>query len=257
MTDQSSQFPRFYVTAPSPCPYIDGRWERKIFTELSSQDTVYDFESALSHKEQQRDCAKFHDSLTHVGFRRSQDISYRPACEDCNACQSVRLPVDIFTPNRTQRRLQNLNSDLVVSYLANEITPEQFDLLQDYLSGRHPSGGMTDMSYDEYGEMVELSPIHTQLVEYRLKGKLIGMALTDQMGDGFSMVYSFFDISPEFKSRSLGTYIILNHIQRAQDQNLTYIYLGYLVEESPKMAYKKNFRPLEILGSDGWVLHNK
>ncbi len=250
MTNPFSQFPRFYVTAPGACPYLDGKQERKVFTELNDENP-----QAL------------HESLMKVGFRRSQDIAYRPSCDYCTECKSVRIPTASFRPNRTQRRLVRLNGDLLVSKRANRITREQYDLLSAYLADRHPDGGMSEMTYDEYKNMVECSPINTCLIEYRLPeqqgggaenpGRLLAVTLTDIMADSLSMVYSFYDVSADFRKRSLGTYVILDHIARARLLGLDYVYLGYWVKDSPKMAYKINFQPLEILDGEGWSPVNK
>lgn len=231
------------MTASSECPYIKGRQERKIFTELTDNNPV-----------------SLHDSLALIGFRRSQDIAYRPACEDCSACISVRVPVQTFKASRSQRRLILKNDNISFEIVANIATREQYSLLKTYLKNRHPDGGMTDMNFNEYREMVECSPIKTQLLEYRLpseedqKGKLVGVALTDLMHDSLSMVYSFYDTGEHLKARSLGSYIILHHISWALLQELTHVYLGYWVQDSPKMAYKEKFRPLEYLSQDGWRL---
>tara|TARA_B100001540_G_scaffold315618_1_gene343331 strand:- start:2484 stop:3245 length:762 start_codon:yes stop_codon:yes gene_type:complete len=247
LTDQSTQFPRFYVTAPSTCPYRSGNVERKVFTELKGNDPE-----------------GLHEALAQVGFRRSQDIVYRPTCEDCNACISVRIPVQDFIANRTQKRLIKKNNDLHSSEVPNIATREQYQLLSRYLENRHPEGGMTNMSFEEYADMVQSSPIRTHLVEYRLppddqghgptrnRGQLIAVCLTDQMQDGLSLVYSFFDIDPKFTKRSLGTYMILEHIATAEDFGLPHVYLGYWVDDSPKMAYKASFTPLETLTPHGW-----
>ncbi len=218
--------------------------ERKVFTELSGDNPD-----------------SLHDSLTQVGFRRSQDIVYRPTCEGCSRCISVRIPVRKFKANRTQKRIFKTNSDIKVSVIPNRVTDEQYSLLQQYLKRRHPEGGMAEMSFNEYQDMAESSPISTHLVEYRLpgeklsdKGKLIGVALTDELQDGLSMVYSFFDIDESMSKRSLGTFAILSHIALAREHFLGYIYLGYWVKNSPKMAYKQNFKPLELLSPNGWAL---
>ncbi len=235
MTDQSVQFPRFYVTAPAECPYIEGLEERKVFTELKGDDA-----SALN------------EALGRVGFRRSQTIVYRPACEGCAACISVRIPVTIFSPNRSMRKINNRNKDLVSAVMPPKATKEQYELLASYLDQRHPGGSMSDMSMSDYAEMVEESPVTTLLIEYRhrLNGSLMAVALTDQLSDGYSMIYSFFNITED--RRSLGTYIILDHIERALCENRHYVYLGYWVKNSSKMDYKNRFRPLERLGSEGW-----
>ena len=243
MSDQSFQFPRFFITAPSPCPYLENRQERKIFTELSG-----------------RDAAVLNEALAKVGFRRSQSVAYRPACEGCKACISVRVATVAFRPSRNMKRIMKANTDLETSATDAIATDEQYEVLQEYLKTRHADGGMAKMGAFEYSEMVESSPVSTSLVEYRLKqeaagtrapGRLLGVAITDAMSDGLSMVYSFFD--PTERRRSLGTFIILDHIIRAQKAGLPYVYLGYWVAGSPKMDYKRRFQPLEALGAKGWA----
>ncbi len=260
MTDQSQHFPKFYVTAPAPCPYIEGNTERKIFTELSPQPLAYDKSAILEHRgpeENRQQSEELHHSLALVGFRRSQDIAYRPACEECHECKSVRIPVIPFEMSKSQRRILNKNCDIKVEIKPNIATHEQYDLLKKYIDHRHASGGMAGISFREYKEMVESSPISTIIIEYRLQdGKLIGAALTDQMKDSLSMVYSFFETSDEINKRSLGVFIVLNHIFISESRGLDHVYLGYLVKDSPKMGYKMNFKPLEILTSNGWKLTN-
>lgn len=243
MSDQSFRFPRFFITAPSPCPYLDNRQERKVFTELSG-----------------RDAAALNEALAKVGFRRSQSVAYRPACEGCSACTSVRVATEAFYPSRNMKRIMKANADLETSATDAIATDEQYELLQEYLKTRHADGGMAKMGAFEYSEMVESSPVSTSLVEYRLKreaaggrglGPLLGVAITDAMSDGLSMVYSFFE--PAEGRRSLGTFIILDHIIRAQKAGLPYVYLGYWVAGSPKMDYKRRFQPLEALGAKGWA----
>ncbi|MCF6214821.1 MAG: arginyltransferase [Emcibacter sp.] len=247
MTNQSSQFPRFYVTAPTICPYLEGKMERKVFTELKEIDPD-----------------GLHESLARIGFRRSQDIAYRPSCDDCTECKSVRIPVLSFRPSRTQNRLIKLNDDLIIQEMPNIATQEHYNLLSKYLSKRHAGGGMSNMTFEEYANMVEASPVNSCLMEYRLPargdeilGKLVAVTLTDIMTGSLSLVYSFFDIAAEYNKRSLGTYVILDHVARARLLRLNHVYLGYWVQNSPKMAYKKNFRPLEILHPEGWFLTEK
>jgi len=258
MTDQSSHFPKFYVTAPSPCPYLEGEIERKIFTELVPPPLAYDQEAILAHSgpEAEREKAEnLHHSLALVGFRRSQDIAYRPACQDCHECKSVRIPVILFEKSKSQKRVINKNKDINVELKPNIATKEQYDLLKKYITSRHESGGMSGITFEEYQDMVESSPISTSLIEYRDQdGKLVGSALTDKLEDSLSMVYSFFDVSDDFKKRSLGVYMVLSHILIAESRGLNYIYLGYFVKNSQKMSYKMNFKPLEILTSEGWRL---
>lgn len=258
MTDQSSHFPKFYMTAPSPCPYLKGRIERKIFTELNGQKLSYDKKTILQHR-QIPDIKEYaenlHHSLTLVGFRRSQDIAYRPACDDCYECKSSRVPVAKFSASKSQRRILKKNIDITATIKENIATTEQYQLLDHYINSRHADGGMAGITYTEYQEMVECSPITSHIIEYRQDdNKLIAAALMDELIDGFSMVYSFFDISDDIKKRSLGVYMVLNQIQLAKSLELDYVYLGYLVKNSVKMNYKINFQPLEILYSNGWKI---
>ncbi|MBL4836196.1 MAG: arginyltransferase [Kordiimonadaceae bacterium] len=235
MTDQGLQFPKFYVTAPSPCPYIKDKTERKVFTELTGPDAP-----ALN------------EALGRVGFRRSQSVVYRPACENCSACISVRVRANDFTLSKSQRRIVKTNNDLIAQVCPPKVTDEQYALLKTYLNTRHHGGSMADMSLDEYREMVEASPVTTILVEYRrvIDNMLMAVALTDELTDGLSMIYSYYYTSKN--NRSLGTYIILDHITRAALAARPYVYLGYWVEDSPKMNYKGKFTPLEKLGPGGW-----
>ncbi len=237
------RFPRFFVTTPAPCPYLAGKTERKVFTELNGQHAT-----------------ELNDALGRIGFRRSQSVAYRPSCIDCSACISVRVCAGDFQPSATQRRLVRRHADLEVTACKPWTTEEQYELLRRYLHARHPSGGMVDMDEGDFADMVEQSPVKTFLIEYRepsvdgVPGRLVGACLTDQQADGLSMIYSFFEPdAPGAGGRSgLGTYIILDHIMRAGRAELPYVYLGYWVQDSPRMAYKARFRPLERLGPNGW-----
>ncbi|WP_260482450.1 arginyltransferase [Sphingomicrobium flavum] len=235
------RFPKFFVTNPAPCPYLEGKVERKVFTELNG-----------------RHAAELNEALGRIGFRRSQSVAYRPSCVDCSACVSVRVRTADFAPSRSQRRLLKRNLDLEVTACKPWTTEEQYALLREYLAHRHPGGGMAEMDEHDYADMVEQTPVQTYVVEYRepsddpdTPGKLVGACLSDQQGDGLSMIYSFFDTGPEARD-GLGTYIILDHILRARKAGLPYVYLGYWVEGSERMNYKAKFRPLERLGRDGW-----
>jgi arginine-tRNA-protein transferase len=241
VTEQhNARVPQFFLTPGGPCPYLPGRTERKVFARLSGT-----YAQPLS------------EALTHSGFRRSQSIAYRPACEGCQACVSVRIVVDEFDYSRNFRRILRRNADLVRSEVVAEATREQFSLLRTYLDSRHAGGGMSDMGLFDYVAMVEETPVDTQIIEYRRPGKdgtpgpLIACALTDVLRDGMSMVYSFFH--PGEDARSLGTYMILDHVQDAKSRGLPHVYLGYWVEGSEKMAYKTRFRPMEALGREGWA----
>ncbi|WP_376094155.1 arginyltransferase [Roseomonas sp. CCTCC AB2023176] len=224
----------FYTTAPLPCPYLPGRTERKIVTELSGAES-----EAL------------HDRLSRAGFRRSHNIAYAPVCPGCQACVPIRIVVDEFIPSRTQRRIIKSNLDVMTHEVPARATAEQFALFQRYQRARHGDGDMAAMGYYDYRAMVEDTPISTMMIEFRdAPDRLVGACLTDWLSDGLSAVYSFFD--PALASRSLGTQAILHLIARARQLRLPYVYLGYWVPQSAKMAYKARFFPSEILTAGSW-----
>jgi leucyl-tRNA---protein transferase len=244
VTQHSRNTPQFYLTAPSPCPYLPGQEERKVFTHLVGERA-----------------AELNDLLTHGGFRRSQSIAYRPACEACRACISVRVVVDDFQPTRSMRRVWERNEDLIGEMRVGVPTSEQYAIFRSYLDNRHRDGGMADMTLLDYAMMVEDSHVETRIVEYRRRGPdsringrgagpLLAVALTDLLSDGLSMVYSFFE--SDHSARSLGTFMILDHIARARRMRLPYVYLGYWVQGSRKMDYKGRFLPQERLTAEGW-----
>ena len=227
------------MTSVAPCPYLPGKTERKVFANLPFSEGVH-----------------VNDELTQAGFRRSQNIAYRPACEACDACISVRLVASEFTFSRSQRRILKRNDDLSRDLVEAEATMEQFDLLRRYLNHRHPEGGMASMGWLDYVAMVEDTAVRTHLIEYRLPsldggpGALVGVSLTDLLTDGLSMVYSFYD--PALSARSLGRFAILDHVRQAALVGLPHVYLGYWVRGSRKMDYKSDFHPMEQLTRLGW-----
>jgi arginine-tRNA-protein transferase len=234
------RFPRFFVTSPAPCPYLPGKTERKVFTELKGP-----------HADQ------LNEALGRIGFRRSQTVAYRPSCLDCHACVSVRVVAREFAPSASQKRTLKRNSDLIRIECRPWATSEQFDLLRSYLASRHPEGGMSAMEEMDFADMVEHTSVSTMVIEYREPtetgepGRLVGACLTDRQGDGLSMIYSFYD--PGHAERSgLGNYIILDHIRLARELGLPFVYLGYWVEGSGRMNYKIRYRPMEKLGPHGW-----
>ena len=238
MTDQTPETTQLFLTAAMPCPYLPGRQERKLFTHLTG-----------------RRASSLHHLLSENGFRRSQNLIYRPACEGCNACQSVRIVASEFKASSRYRRVLRHNDDVVIEVRPTTATSEQYDLFKRYLESRHAGGGMNQMSFVDYEYMVEDTPVQSVLVEYRLRDdplqRLIAVALTDVMPDGLSMVYSFYD--PDLAHRSLGTFLILDHIAQVRSAGLRYVYLGYWVKDSPKMAYKAQFRPLQVQKATlGW-----
>ncbi|WP_100259467.1 arginyltransferase [Qipengyuania seohaensis] len=234
------RFPRFFVTSPAPCPYLPGKSERKVFTELRGESAD-----------------ELNEALGRIGFRRSQTVAYRPSCLDCQACVSVRVVANEFKASSSQKRTLKANDDLVVSECRPWATDEQYELLRKYLAHRHPGGGMAEMDESDFADMVEHTPVSSYVVEYRepgvgsQPGRLVGACLTDIQGDGLSMIYSFYD--PEIEDRAgLGNFIILDHIRRAGAHGLPYVYLGYWVEGSGRMQYKVRYRPLEKLTRGGW-----
>ncbi|HUS96549.1 MAG TPA: arginyltransferase [Hyphomicrobiaceae bacterium] len=246
MTEQQKNFPEFYVTSAQACPYIPGRLERKLFTHLTADKP-----------------GTLIDSLLKGGFRRSQNIAYMPYCEGCQACVSVRVLVDQFRPAKSFRRITKRNTDIFVRRLPARPTSEHYALFRSYIDARHGDGGMADMTVLDFSMMVEDTIVDSFLAEYRLKPPLalegedvsswplLGVALCDRLSDGISMVYSFYDV--EAVNRSLGTFMVLEHIEHAQRLGLPYLYLGYWIEGSRKMAYKTRFQPQERLGPGGWV----
>ncbi len=227
--------PQFYVTAPQPCPYLPGRMERKLFTALQGDNAQ-----------------ELNDSLSHQGFRRSQNVLYRPTCAECRACLSARINVADFKITRSQRRILNRNKDLLRKPTSPWATEEQYELFRTYLDARHADGGMADMDVFEFAAMIEETPIRSRVVEYTDTSgqELMAVSLTDVLEDGVSMVYSFF--SPHHPRNSLGTFLILDHIRIAREAGLPYVYLGYWVPGSEKMGYKAKFSGLEVYLDRRW-----
>lgn len=229
---------QFFLTAASPCPYLPGQRERKVFTGLIGADAE-----------------DLHETLTQSGFRRSQGIAYKPSCDACTACTSARVPAWRFEFGRRWQRVLKRNADLMRARKPASATREQFQLLRSYLRARHRDGGMAEMGFSDYVAMVEDSAVRTHMIEYRYSdgprnGELAAAALVDVLRDGLSLVYSFFD--PHAPQRSLGAYIILDHIQQARAANYPHVYLGYWIGGSEKMDYKAAFTPIELLHGGVW-----
>jgi arginine-tRNA-protein transferase len=216
------------------CPYLPGKIEQQLFTDLSGADAQ----------------ARY-DVLSQGGFRRSHHIAYRPTCRDCTACVPVRVVASEFRASSRWRRIQRANADLQVIDAGTKVSDEQYALFRHYLNARHEGGDMARMNRHDYFEMVASSPVETSILEFRdPAGTLIGACLTDRLADGFSAVYSFFD--PSLSKRSLGSFVILALIDKARAAKLRYVYLGFWIEESQKMRYKSGFEPIEGFGPDGW-----
>ena len=222
------------VTSELPCPYLPGRFERKLVTELTGA-------GAQEH----------YEVLSRAGFRRSHSIAYRPACAGCSACVPVRIVVAGFQPSASLARIRRHNSDLALAIIGSRSTREQYALFGRYLDQRHGDGEMAGMDYHDYRAMIEDTAVDSRMLELRdSSGALVAACLTDWTSDGLSAVYSFF--APEESRRSLGSEMILRLVDVARSDRLPYVYLGYWIEKSRKMAYKSRFRPLEAFGARGW-----
>ena len=226
----------FFGTRKLPCPYLDNRTERKVVTDLSGPNA-----------------ADIYVRLSRAGFRRSHGLAYRPACPSCSSCVPVRINVVDFKDTRSFRRIKRANVDLIIENITAIATAEQYQLFFRYQHLRHNGGDMSSMNYEDYRVLIEDTPVETRLIEFRDNERnLIAVMLADQMVDSLSAVYSFFD--PDPSGRSPGTYMILWLVEHARELRLDYVYLGYWIEDSPKMSYKDRFRPLERLGPDGWTV---
>ena len=228
-------FRQFFATAPIACPYIVGRSERKLIVELGGNGA-----------------ALFYDDLSRAGFRRSHGFAYRPVCRGCSSCVPVRIAVGRFSDTRSTRRIRNTNRDLSGRLLAARATPEQFRLFSAYQRSRHSDSDMASMSYGDYRGMVEDTPVRTAIAEFRdISGALVAASLIDLLDDGVSAVYSFYD--PQQPKRGLGNWSILWLIEQCQRHGQPFVYLGYWIADSPKMAYKARFPALERLADGAWT----
>ena len=242
MRHSPPQHPQFYVTAPQDCPYLEDKVERKLFTALYGSNSN-----------------RLNNSLSKQGFRRSQNVLYRPSCSNCNACMSARIPSKDFRPSKSQKRILSKNEDIVRVINPALATDPQYELFKNYIKKRHAHGGMSDMDAEDFSSMIEETNVDSKLIEYYINGstklELVSFSLIDILDDGISMVYSVFD--PELRDRSLGTYMILDHNNLALEMNLKFVYLGYWVKGSSKMDYKRRFSPLEVFTNDKWICSSK
>lgn len=230
----ATRLANFATTELQPCPYLDGREERRLLTVLHGGNAD-----------------GRHEVLVQAGFRRSQNVLYRPICPGCEACRSVRIPVARFAPSRSQRRIAKRNGDLQMVVTDPHYGDEHYRLFRRYIHARHGDGGMAEMDRGSFRRMIEGSPVTTRLIEFRDgAGGLVAASLTDEVASGLSGVYKYF--APDMPQRSLGTFVILAHVEEARRRGLPYVYLGYWIEHSPKMAYKTRFRPLEMLAGTRW-----
>lgn len=224
----------FYASRPHPCSYLEGREAVTLFA---------DPEATMS--------AAAYAELVDLGFRRSGSHVYRPHCPHCNACKAVRIPVSRFQPDRSQRRTARRNGDLDVTVVDASVDPGHFALYRRYMAHRHGGGGMDVEDPQQYRDFLISPWCDTRFVEFRLEQRLLAVAVVDCLPQGLSAVYTFFD--PAESARGLGVQAVLWQVQEARRLNLPWVYLGYWIAESPKMAYKARYRPLEMFSSGRWL----
>ena len=233
----SSRHLQLYITIESPCGYYDDKVSRNL---------VPDPDIPIS--------ASIYNKLIQHGFRRSGEHSYRPHCNDCQACIACRIPVKQAITSRSQKRCLKTNTDISMTVTEAGCNDETFELYQRYINSRHIGGSMENPSKEDFQKFLYNNWCDTKFLEFRLDQKLIAVAVTDMVGNGISAVYSFFN--PELKQRSLGTYCILQQIEYAKKLQIDFVYLGYWLEDHDKMHYKKNFKPLELYLDDRWQVNN-
>ena len=227
------QQPIYLLTKATPCPYLKGRVEKRIATELTHNNKIYN-ELALN------------------GFRRVENWMYRPICDNCSSCKSYRVEIKNFKFTKSLKRVAKNLSFLNYKIVKNSATLEHFQLFQKYQQNRHSGGSMSEMDEDEFTSMIETSPIQTSLMEFRdTNKKLIGVVLLDISGNDLSAVYSFFD--PSLDKLGVGNFMITQGVLFGQKNNYNYLYLGYYVKEITSMSYKKRFKPGQILENNDWV----
>lgn len=225
----------FYLSAPHPCSYLEDEEATSLFV-----DPDYSLQS------------EHYSQLAQHGFRRSGNYLYMPRCSECQQCLPVRIPVAEFAPNRSQRRNSKKNADISTRIVDSKLTQEQFELYQLYIADRHPDGSMQVDDLESCRNFFLSHWSESIFIEFRgLSNKLLAVAVTDILENGLSAVYTFFD--PMQRSRGLGVMAIQRQMEICRERQLPFLFLGYLIHNSPKMAYKADFRPLQILLQGRWI----
>ncbi len=228
---------RLFATHPHTCSYLPDEQATTIFVDPSA-----DVDSRL------------YSRLSEMGFRRSGGHLYRPQCESCQACIPARIPVALFKPDRRQKRCMKRNQDLDISETDTIGTDEHYQLYQRYITQRHSDGDMYPPTREQFDAFLTNEWGVTRFIEFRLKGKLIAVAVTDKMENGYSAVYTYFE--PDESKRSLGVFAVLHQIEKTRQEGLDSVYLGYWIKRCQKMSYKTDYRPLEILVQNRWIRVN-
>ena len=229
----NSRHLQLYITTESPCSYFDDRMSCNLVPDPKLRLNMPIYNQLIQH-----------------GFRRSGSYCYRPHCNNCQACLACRIPIHEFTASRSQKRCLKANQNLKLSAVNADFSEEYFELYHRYLNSRHTDGSMADPAEEDFKQFLYCKWSDTQFLEFRLKGKLVAVAVTDMISDGVSAVYSFFD--PAMVKHSLGTFCVLQQIDYARELGLDYVYLGYWIKDHPKMHYKRNFRPLQLYRDEQW-----
>ena len=231
--DMRTENIRVYLSTSHPCPYLPGQTATSLIIDPDLETDHYRL-----------------TQLTLNGFRRSGELIYRPNCSQCQACVSVRIPVSEFSPNRAQRRVLKKNKDLSVTKLTPTFKQEHFELYWRYQNLRHPGSDMCDRNPDKYHQFLISNTCNTAFYEFTLNNQLVAVSVVDELIDGLSAVYTFFE--PDYSKRSLGTFAILWQIMDVSAHNLDWLYLGYWINQCEKMSYKTNFQPIEGFRNGVW-----
>ncbi len=228
---------KLFATQPHPCSYLDNQEATTLFVDPEAKVDI-----------------QLYTQLSQLGFRRSGAHLYRPQCLRCQACISCRIPVNLFKPNRNQKRCWKLNQDVSLQLVSDIRSREHYLLYSKYIEQRHPDGDMYPPSEEQYNAFLTSEWNLTQYIEFRVEGRLIGVSVCDQLGDGLSAVYTFYD--PAEEHRSPGKFAILAQIDKARSLGLEFLYLGYWIKECEKMNYKIQYRPLDLLVNRRWMRLN-